>query len=839
MTGLRCRAVVGLLAGMTGLLSVPATAAAAVPGGDGRDLTALVNPLAGTLGSGFPMVGASLPFGLIQQGPDTGLPGSEDPVNYDGYSYADPVIRNFSLTHFDGAGIHIGGNLPFMPVAGVPASADPNSYGSYYDHATEVSVPDYYAATLRGSGIRAELTSTLRGGLQRYTFPVPAQPGVTVGRSPQVTAPPAVGAVIINPGRSIGRTRLASLTVLDRHTVQGWMMSEPSGGFQLFFTAAFDRPITGCGAGAGGAMQPAPPSNPLACSATGEASAGYVTFDTSAEPSVTMRVGISYVDQAGSAANLAAEVPPARTFDDVRRAGHDAWNARLHDIEVYGGEADQPQTFYTNLYRALLNPETFDDADGRYMGFDGAVHSVAAGRHHYTNLSLWDTYRTQNPLLELIEPEVAHDVYISMLDDYDQNHQVIPRWTEANLDYGIMGGDSATPFLADGLMRGLLRPAEARRAYAALIHQAITLPPVWPRENLDVDLRLGYIPFDVSDRGAAVTQEYAIDDSAVLRAARTYGSAQDVAMLTPRVSQWKHLLYPGSGPTDPNANFIRPRMSDGSWANPTSLGSIPGLLGLPGPPGSVPWSPNFQDGYQEGTGWQYLWHEPQDVAGLARAIGGTSVAVSRLDSFFSAALADVPYTVPVAQQYSSVFGIYYIGNQFSPANEPDLWTPWYYDWLGQPWKTAKVARAAMEVYNSRPDGMPGNDDTGTMSAWYVLASLGIYNVTPGVPAWELNSPAYHRVVLHLGAPDRVFTIDAPGASTLNKYIESATLRGGGFDRTYLTQCELRPGAVLHLALGPTEGSTWGTAAAAAPPSFSDSATPAPVGSCEQSLLGTP
>jgi putative alpha-1,2-mannosidase len=175
--------------------------------------------------------------------------------------------------------------------------------------------------------------------------------------------------------------------------------------------------------------------------------------------------------------------------------------------------------------------------------------------------------------------------------------------------------------------------------------------------------------------------------------------------------------------------------------------------------------------------------------------------------------------VPIAQEYSSFFGVYYIGNQYTPANEPDLWAPWYYDWLGQPWKTQKVARSEMAVYNPRPDGMPGNDDTGEMSAWYVLAALGIYHVTPGVDAWELSSPAFPSVVVHEGSTRRL-RIDAPGASKLEPYVHGVRLNGAPISRTFLTSCELRGGGELSFALGAVADRSWGTARGAAPPSAS-------------------
>ncbi|HEY8739943.1 MAG TPA: GH92 family glycosyl hydrolase [Candidatus Dormibacteraeota bacterium] len=783
--------------------------AVAAPPADTRDLTTYVNPLSGSLGPGFPMVGGHLPFGLIEPGPDTGLPGIQNSLNYDGYSYVDSMIRGFGLTHFDGAGIPIAGDLPFMATTGAVGSSDPLQYQSAYSHAAETAHPGYYAVDLQTyPGTSVAITATDRAALLRYTFPATTQANV-----------------LANAGLSIKGQHPASVTAVGDRTLEGWMRSEtkPGDGYTLYFHAVFDRPFTTTGTWLGSTITPG------SRTVSGSGAGGYLTFDTTAVPAVTMRVGISYVDAAGAANNLAQEIPATRSFDSVRQAAHDTWNAHLHQVEVDGGSADLTATFYSNLYRALSLPSLFDDVDGRYAGFDRVVHRVRTGEHHYTKLSLWDTYRTQNPLLELTEPRVQHDVLVSMLDDYDQNRQAIPKWTDANLDYLIMGGDGGGAEVADGVARGILRGPEVQRAYAALRHQSMTTnPPVPAREFLDKDVKYGYIPYDIADfRATAETQEYAITDAATYDLARFLGSRPDMTTLRSRADHWKNLMDP--------SGFIRPRNSDGSWADPTNLGSL-SLGNLPSDGPAHAWRPESQDGYQEATGWQQTWEEPHDVLGLANAMGGVAATTSKLDTFFSGALADVPYAVPVTQQYTSFFGVYYIGNQFTPANEPDLWTPWYYNWLGQPYKTQKIVRAAMQTYNSRPDGLPGNDDTGTMSAWYVLAALGIYGATPGVPVFEVNSPSFPVSRVHLGN-GRVFTENAAGSSILNKYIQAAGLDGISFDRTYLTQCEIMRGSTLDYQLGALPNTTWATGPGAAPPSLSDSAPAAPVDACMAQTLG--
>ncbi|MGI8607862.1 MAG: GH92 family glycosyl hydrolase [Candidatus Dormibacteria bacterium] len=778
--------------------------AAAPPPADTRDLTAYVNALSGTLGPGFPMVGGHLPFGMIEPGPDTGHPGTADPLNYDGYAYQDTLIRGFSLSHFDGAGIPIGGDLPFMPTTGAVSSSDPVQYQSAYTHAAETAQPGFYSVNLV-NGASVAITAAQRAALIRFTFPAGQQANV-----------------LANAGRSIRGTHPASVSVVGDRTLEGWMRSEtkPGDGYKLYFSAVFDHPFTATGTWLGSAITPG------SRSATGDGAGAYLSFAPGQV--VTMRVGISYVDLAGAENNLQQEIPATASFDAVRQAAHDTWNRHLHQLEVEGGAPDQIQTFYSNLYRALSLPSLFDDVDGRYIGFDHLLHTVPAGQHHYTKLSLWDTYRTQNPLLELIEPKVQHDVLLSMLDDYDQNHQAIPKWTDANLDYLIMGGDGGAAEIADGVARGILRGPEAARAYAALLHQASTVaPPVPAREFLDSDVKYGYIPYDLADfRATAETQEYAITDAATYELARRLGTPKNVTMLRARADQWKHLLDP--------SGFIRPRNKDGSWANPTNLGTV-SMGNLPPDGGPHTWTPMSQDGYQEATGWQQTFEEPQDVLGLANAIGGPAAMLSRLDTFFSADLADAPYAVPVTQQYTSFFGVYYIGNQFTPANEPDLWTPWYYNWLGQPYKTQKVVRAAMETYNSTALGLPGNDDTGTMSSWYVLAALGLYGTQPGMPVFELNSPTFAVTRVHL--PGGVFTVEAPAASVANKYIQSAALNGQPFDRTYVTQCEIQPGGVLSYDLGAQANTAWGTAADSAPPALSDPSPRVPIETCGNQILG--
>jgi putative alpha-1,2-mannosidase len=707
-----------------------AALASAAPVSAGTDPASYVRPLSGTLGSGFPMVGASVPFGLIQPGPDTGLAdGSEDPVNYCGYGYQDPTIRGFSLTHFDGAGIKIAGDVPFMPVTGTPA-ADAQQDASPYEHATEVAEPGYYAVTLAKYNTRVELTSALRSSMARITFPSGDD-----------------NHVVVDPTRSISGASAGSAHPEGDRTLVGSTTSPDN--YTVHFVMQFDRPFAAHGTG------------PVV-----------LDFDAAA---VTMRMAISYVDADGALGNLDTRT----SFEAMRGRARAAWNDRLRSVAVSGGSAELTRTFYSNLYRFFLMPSVFDDADGRYLGMDGQVRTVDRGTHHYTALSLWDTYRTEFPLLSLVAPEVARDVARSILADAEQNGGMLPRWVQANRDQQIMGGDSATATVGDAVGEGLLDDTDGQRAYDAMLDNATRVPATSARGGLEGYLQRGWVGQDESGRsGAALTLEYAIDDAAMLPALRKYGTPDQVAEFTKRAGNWRNLWSADDG-------FLRPRNKDGSWASPNPLG-VPGV-----------WRPEFQDGWQEGTAYQYLWFVPHDVPGLAQTLGGNDVAAQRLDDFFRA-------PAPV-QDKGSFFGVYYIGTQFTPSNETDLWAPWYYNWLGQPWKAQREVRQAMSVYSSRPDGMPGNDDTGTMAAWYVLAALGLYHAAPGSQLWQLSGPAFPKAVIA-----KKLTIQASGASRLNRYIQSATLDGKPFGTPFLSSEKVHRGGRLNFEMGGRPNKSWGT-----------------------------
>jgi predicted alpha-1,2-mannosidase len=743
-------------------VAVPALAVALVaavlparaerPGPDeGQDLASLVDPMIGTAAPGFVFPGAATPFGMTQVSPDT-----RGEVAYSGYLWTDPQIQGFSLVHLSGPGVKKAGDIPLMPTVGPVRSSNPLVYGAPYDHVTERAEPGYYRVQL-GSGTAVELTATTRTGLQRYTFPPVPQANV-----------------LLDVSRSVEGVHAGSLEVVDADTVRGWAR----GRYPVFFEADFSRPFSSYGTWSGSELSEG------SRKATGNGVGGWVSFDALQERTVTVKVGISFVDAVGARRNLHAEAPRF-AFDHVRGRARAAWNAELAKVRVTGGTPLDQRTFATALYHSLLHPNTFSDADGRYRGFDNRVHR-AVGRVQYANFSSWDTYKAQNQLLASLWPGRYRDMLMSLLADAREGGR-LPRWGEQSTDAGHMSGDPAIPAIVDGYCRGVLRgvrPTDLQALYAEMKELVAKREPAWQAK--------GYLPLQTSSRGAGTTLEYGVADFALALMAHELGRDADARRFSTLAVAYRRLL-------DPATKWVRPRNEDGSWL--------------------TPFDPTDETGFQEGNSWQYSWLAPQDARGLFDRMGGDAAAVERLDTHFSqAAGALVPAVVAEAQTRATLFGLAYRTDQYAPGNEHDLQTPWMYPFARQPWKTQAVQRQVQGVFRPTVEGLPGNDDLGGLSAWYVWSALGLGPVTPGAPLYVVGSPVFTKAVLDL--PGRDLAVLAPGASLVGKYVQSATLNGKPLSRAWLTHGELTGGRVLTLQMGTAPSTTWATSSR--PPSLTGS-----------------
>ena len=783
-----------------GAMLVLGLAPPAAPGAglaDRVDVFAGTQPGADTFGGGHNFPGATRPFGMVQWGPDT-VPADR---HSGGYDYRDRHISGFSLTHLSGAGCALYGDFPFLPTT-EPMRASPAAPGGGlsgrfrpgFAHANERAGPGFYSTRLNpvgGGAIDAALTATTRSGMARFAFP----------SSPHAS-------VLIDAGGSAKANDLAEVRIDPvRREISG---SASSGYFcaqrpryRVYFAAVFDRPFDAFGTwtrqelapGSTAASDQKRPSNIAA--ETAQAGA-YASFDTERNRFLTVRVGVSFVSIDAARANLATE-SRGMSFRQLAAAAEASWNRALASIRVGGGHPGEVETFYTALYHAMLAPRTFDDADGRYIGMDGAVYD-AGNRTQYADLSGWDIYRTQIPLLAMLMPDRTSDIVASMLADAAQSG-CLPRWSYANGQSMTMVGDPADAIIASAAAFGARR-FDAEAALAAMVKGAnegcsSSDGAYVQRQGLEPYKALGYVPFDIDTRrrnanslfgdpnavwaSAATTLEYAIADFSIAQfAARALGDRSAYRSFVSRSGNWRNLV-------NPRSRQVEPRFEDGTF--------VPGYDNLRGA------------GFAEGNSAQYTWMAPQDPAGLFAAIGGRADAERRLDRF----LRKLNGGAGATHADHALLG-----------NEPNLNVPWLYDWTGQPYKTQGAVRRALRLYEASPDGYPGNDDLGTLSSWYVFGALGLYPEVPGVGVLAIGSPLFGRAVVRL-AGGRKLRILASSRHRLPlsqaPYIHTMRVDGRPFGKPWTTFCALARGATLSYELRAKPSRAWGASAAAKPPSF--------------------
>ncbi|OKJ73169.1 GH92 family glycosyl hydrolase [Streptomyces sp. CB02460] len=774
--GLRGPAAVLAAAALLGGVLLPGATAEAAPRSDGR-LTDLVNPFIGTQNEGNTYPGASVPFGMVQLSPDTG--------HNTGYDYGENHIRGFSSVHLSGVGCGLGGDLPTLPTTGEVTETDYAKYAAEFSHDDEKASPGYYKVGLK-TGIGAELTATKRTGVQRYTFPATDKANV-----------------LLNAGQSLHRTLSSDVEILDNRTVRtaitGSGFCQDTKPYTVYTITRFDRPFTTSGTWNGDTVTEAKKSK-----ATDARNGAWLRFDTTKDRTVEATTALSYVDAKGAALNLRAE--GGHSFDHVLRAAERTWEDRLEGVKAQGGSDELRRTFYSSLYRSFLAPNVGSDVDGRYTGWDQKKHK-AKGFTYYQNWSLWDTYRTQAQLLSLLAPRESRDMAISVLR-IDAESGWLPKWGYGTVETNIMTGDPVTPFLTNAYQQGLLKGYE-EEAYRALKKNADGVPPtdsapVGREANVQY-LKDGFAPY-IKDRphakpgdsdfdhGASATLEYALADGMLAEMARDLGHKADAARYEARAQNYRKIF-------DPSTGFFRARDAAGAFTGPAD--------------------PAESEGFHEGTSWQYQWMVPQDIPGMVDLIGGKDAANQRLDSFFAydKLLADPAKTareVWVNGPYA-----YYNADKYNPQNEPDLIAPYTYLSTGQPWKTTDVVHAALTLFTNGPTGMTGNDDLGTMSAWMVLSSIGVFPVQPGTDTWGLSTPAFERVDIKLDRryyPHGALTVSAPGTSDADRYIQSARLDRATQSRTYLTTDDIRSARSLSFTVG-DEPSAWGTSPEDAPPAL--------------------
>ncbi|MFJ8629292.1 GH92 family glycosyl hydrolase [Streptomyces sp. NPDC093568] len=790
--------------------ATPALAAPTAPPDLVKDPTSYVDPLIGTKNGGNVFPGAVTPFGMFSFSPENTRGDATRTAAPGGYHHDATRIRGFSLTHMSGTGCAGGsGDIPFFPYAGEvtssPASDTKDAvYASDFSHADETAEPGRYRVRL-ASGVTADLTATGRTGSARFTFP-DGKPASLLVRTANSEVGSTGSTVRIDPG---DRTISGSVTsgnfcgYLDREGQRPY--------YTLHFTARFDRAFKATGTwqddrldpgsteASGGTGGFANGGRPVA----GKGAGGYVEFAPGTGP-VNVKVGISYVSQAGAEANLAAENPPQRSFEAVRDAAHRAWRQRLSAIRVGGGTDAERTTFYTALYHALLHPNVISDADRRYRGSDGQVHTVSRGHGaQYGTFSGWDVYRDQVQLLTLLNPRVGSDIAQSLYELAQQNGGIWDRWLHGAGGTHVMNGDPS-PIALAGIRAFGGTDFDLRGALASLV-KAATVPTdqdlspagkpvlsVGQRPSLDKYLKRHYMP-SVSNAwgGAAETLEMSGADFALSRLAADAGE-RDTARTFAERSQWWQNNF--NAAATPSGGYIANRKADGSWV--------------------TGFTPATGNGFVEGTAAQYTWMVQHNPAGLFAAMGGRDAAVRRLDAFFHDTDGGWAFTGSG-------------GEKSELDNEPSINVPYLYAYAGVPYKTQETVRAAMrELWSTEPGGIPGNDDLGAMSSWYVFSALGMYPQVPSRAELVLASPLFPRV--EIDRPNGAdISVHAQGAAADAPYIRSLKVNGLTSDRPWLPASFVRDGGRLDFALSGTPAPAWG--ASEAPPSFRAGEQPYQIG----------
>ncbi|MEV4178241.1 GH92 family glycosyl hydrolase [Nonomuraea sp. NPDC049709] len=784
-------------------LAVPAAAAPTLTSpAKVTDPVSYVDPLIGSAGGGNTYPGAVLPFGMISWSPTNTAGDQTNAAGANGYSYNTPRVRGFALTHVNGAGCHPGaaGDVPIMPFAGEVASSPTADtadavYASTFDHADESARPGRYTVTL-DSGVKTDLSVTTRAGVGEFTFPRDKQANLLFrvsnslngSEDAEIAIDPATRTVTgsVLTGAFCGRR--ANGGVNNRKTY-----------YRLHFAATFDRAFAGTGTWVDGELRAgttaASGGEGYATGAdrAGKGSGGYVSFDTTSDADVRMKVGISYTSLDAARKNLAKEVTPRDDVASVAARATRAWNDRLRSIEVAGGSADLLTTFYTAMYHSYLQPNVTSDVTGTYLGSDQKVHRLARGqREQYGNFSGWDQYRAHTQLLALLEPQVAGDYAQSLYNLAQQNGGVWDRWVHVNGPTHVMTGDPSAPALAGFHALGV-RNFDVRGAFDSLYEQATVPHPSGlsdkgcpgqcegQRPNLAEYLRLQYAPQDTCHcwGGAAETLEDATADFALADWAARIGRDKEHNELLPRASWWRNTFNPQAGK---EGGYQQARKSDGSWL--------------------WPFSPTSDAGFAQGTSATYTWMVQHDVSGLAAAMGGRQQAADRLDAFF--------------HRPDGSWATGGDGFRYDPTNEPGIHVPWLYNALGRPWKTQETVRAmASLVYKTGPSGLPGNDDLGTMSAWYVFAALGMYPQTPSRAEMLLSSPMFQKAWIKRGN-GRTITVTAPQAAPDAIYVQDVKVDGRPHTRSWLPESLLNRGGEVVVNVGTTANTSWATAAADLP-----------------------
>lgn len=710
------------------------------------------------LGKTFP--GSCTPFGLVQLSPDTKTGGDNGP----GYSWHHNTIEGFSFIHMSGIGWYGDfGNFLVMPTVGPlhtfkgTEEHPEEGYRSRYSHEREVAQAGYYSVMLDDYQIQAELTSSPRAGFLKFTYPQTEQARIQIDLARRIG----------------GSSNEQFVEVVDNHTIRGWMRCTPECGgwgngdgnvsYTVYYYCQFDKELKNYGVWS--ADIPEGVSRKRDCNenpayfqyikeatieehpqqAQGKHLGFYTEFATEPGEQAQLKCGISFVSIEGAQANLEQEIPDW-DFDRVRNANRDLWNDALSKIAVKGGEREKT-IFYTAMYHTMIDPRCCSDIDGKYRGADNSIHT-SNDFIYRTIFSGWDVFRSQFPLQTLINPQLVNDEINSLIQLAElSGRQYYPRWEIMNSYSGCMLGNPAISVLTDAYYKGI-RGYDVEKAVEYAIHT---------QNQFGNDEQLGYVQGDLSR-----TLEYAYTDWCLGQLMSALGKKEEADAYYKKGQAYRNVWCD-------SVQWFRARLQDGDW---------------------LPWEGRtVQDqGTTESNPFQQGWFVPHDINGLKQLMGGQEKFDAELDAFFEHVPSDFLWN-----------------DYYNHPNEPNHHVPFLFNYSSQPWKTQYWTRAICDkAYGTDVMGLCGNEDVGQMSAWYILAAMGIHPVCPGNPIYEITSPVFEEAVIRLDNryyPGKSFKIVARNHSPENIYIQSVSLNGKKLDRLWISHDEITQGGVLEFEMG--------------------------------------
>ncbi len=713
----------------------------------------LVNPLVGTANEGQTFPSAGVPFAMTQWTPAT-TDGQKKAVVP--YYFTDTSFHGFRGSHYlSGSDAPEYGSVQIMMGEGEPDFTNGFPTASF-SHAAEHATPYLYSVTLPDSDIKAAVTGTARCGILRLQFLRGGKSWILVENFAQ----PGDGSIAIDKDRQ----EITSRSAVRRFFAGTGQLA----GFSGYAVVQFDHPFQVGGTSSAKSMS----AGSTVQSSDGGWPGGYVFFNLKPGEIVHVRIGTSFTSFDEARRNLRAEIP-GWNFEEVKQHAAAQWNHELGKIRVSGSSNDE-RIFYTALYHAMLLPRIYSDVSGTYPQFGGGASIETAHVHtYYDDFSIWDTFRAVHPLFTILDPQMDSEMVQSLVDKGEQGGflPMFPAWNSYTAE---MDGDHGVSIIGDAWLKGI-RGFDIEKAYALMRKNAFESPTPEAyadgkgRRALQSYLKYGYIPLEDhvleafhKNEQVARTMDYAYDDYVLGQVARSLGKNEDAAILAKRAQNYRNVI-------DPETGFARGRYANGTWITPFD----------PARPA------NF---VTEGVPFQFTFYVLQDLPGLIHLEHGNSMFVAKLDELFRR-------------------------NLYNQGNEPSHHIAYLYDYAGAAPKTQEHVHDILStLYQDRPDGLPGNDDAGQMSAWYIFGALGFYPVTPGIPAYAIGTPHFPKVTIFL-PNGKQFEIVANNLSAQNFYIRSATLNGVPLNRFWLRHSEIVHGGKLVFEMSAEPNPSWPASAA--------------------------